>query len=103
MTQILTNGLKNTSSAVASQSLLDTIKTLSSGGDYDRKTYIVNKMKQIFSLEDKAYIGQTINSLTIKRSAVYDALARKESFGGNFTASWYQKNFADIMKTNFAK
>ena len=103
LTQILTNGLKNTSSAVASQSLLDTIKTLSSGGDYDRKTYIVNKMKQIFSLEDKAYIGQTINSLTIKRSAVYDALARKESFGGNFTASWYQKNFADIMKTNFAK
>lgn len=35
-------------------------------------------MKQIFSLEDKAYIGQTINALNTKRAGVYNALALKE-------------------------
>ena len=104
LTQILTNGLKNTKSVSASQQLLDTIKALAVWGDYDRKTYIINKMKQIFSLEEKQYIGQKIGSLFTARWGVFDALVAKEkSLGGKFNTAWYKKNFTDTVNSTFNK
>ena len=98
--KILTNGNAYPKSKTACQILLTKIDAIASD-DYTSKTYILSRMKQIFSLESTSYIGVPIATLYTKRSSSYDMLAAKEWLP--FDTQWYMGKFKDMMSEKFQR
>lgn len=86
----------------SAKNLLTYINTLGASGDYDKKTYIVNKMKQVFALEDK-YEGQKISDMYTRRKAAFERMATQDKLPSVFNNQWFIDTLWVANAGTFAK